>query len=102
MGSVKKKVATLFLPNMSFLAELQQLIIFIRIQSSFNTPEGSLQIIHQIRSKGFLAIKTLDPPPFFSYQITVLLFGKPFGWSVGSSGLAKVVTTVHWLGEYYL
>jgi hypothetical protein len=60
---------------MSHWAELQPgIIIFIKIASSCNIPGGSLKIIHQIRSKGFLVIKTHDPPMLFSYQISVFIF----------------------------
>jgi hypothetical protein len=61
---------------MSFLSELQpEIILFIGIPNSINIPGGSLKIIHQIRSKGYLVIKTLDPPLLFSYQKTLRLFG---------------------------
>jgi hypothetical protein len=74
MGSVKKKVATLFLKKMSFLPELQpELIIFIGITNSCNIPGGCLKIIHQIRSKVFLVIKRLDLPLPFSDQKTLRL-----------------------------
>jgi hypothetical protein len=43
--------------------------------TSPNIPGGYPKIIRQIRSKGFLALKTLDPPLHFGYQITVHLFG---------------------------
>jgi hypothetical protein len=66
MGSMKKKVATLFLKKLIFLAELQPgIIFFIGILTSCNIPGGSLKIIHQIRLEGFLAIKTLDSLLFF-------------------------------------
>jgi hypothetical protein len=55
-----------------FFAELQQeIILFIGIPTSCNIPGGSLKIIYQIRSKGFLAVKILNPPLLFSYQITI-------------------------------
>ena len=75
MGYVKKKVAIFFLKNMSFLAELQsEIIIFIIIVTSCNIPGDSLKIFHQIRSKGFLFIKIMDPSLLFGYQKTVCFF----------------------------
>jgi hypothetical protein len=57
MGSVKKKGATLFLKQMSFLAELQpRIILFLGIPTSSNNSRS-------------------DFPLFFGYQITVRFFG---------------------------
>jgi hypothetical protein len=65
------------LKKMSFLSELQpEIVSFIRIMTSCNIPGGSLKIIYQIRSKGFLVIKTLYPPLFIGYQKIVHLFDK--------------------------
>ncbi len=50
-------------------------LFFWHCLTSCNIPGGSLKIIHQIRSKGFLVIKQLDPPLNFRYQKTVSLFG---------------------------
>ena len=51
-----------------------EIIMFIEIVTSFNIPGGTLKIIHQIRSRGFLVIKTLHLP-VFGFQKTVSLFG---------------------------
>ena len=60
---------------MSFQAELQPgIILFTGILTSRINPGGSLKVIRQIRSKGFLVIKTQDPPLLFSFQITVHFF----------------------------
>jgi hypothetical protein len=69
------KGCNFFLPNLSFLSELQpEIILFIGIPNSNNIPGGTLKIIHQIRSKGFLVIITMDPPLFIKHQIIVQLF----------------------------
>jgi len=68
-------VATFKIGKLDFLSELQPGIIsFIGIPTSSNIPGGSLKIIQQIRSKGFLAIKTMDHPLNFRYQKTARLF----------------------------
>jgi hypothetical protein len=68
------RVATFLLKKMSFLEELQPgIVLFIVFLSSGNIPGDSLKIIHQIISKGFLDIKTLDPLLVCSHQKTVRL-----------------------------
>jgi hypothetical protein len=47
------------------------IIFFIGIPISCNILGGCLKIIHQIRSRGFLVIKTLDPPLYLGNQKTV-------------------------------
>jgi hypothetical protein len=67
-----ERVATFLLQNMNFLAELQpEIIIFLEIVTSCNIPGGFLKIIPQIRSKGFLGNKTLDPPLLYNCQINL-------------------------------
>jgi len=76
---LKTHCSTFFLKNLSFLSELQQeIILFKGFLTSGNIPGGYLKIIHQIRSKGFLDIKPLDPLLVFSHQKIVRFFRSKF------------------------